>query len=140
MPVGVRCSAQGQSTQCLSRWCSTQAQNPSDGICTGNCRTAADCPAGWACGWDDAGPQTVADVCQPLLRTGQLIACTVDAQDRNDCYSKTCAADPGLTGYCTAFCMDVNYAAQPQRCPSGWSCVAVDLGGGTTGYACEAPP
>ena len=138
MPVGIRCSAQGQSTQCLSRWCSTQAQRPSDGICTANCRTAADCPRGWACGWDDLGPQTVVDVCQPLLRQGQLIACTVDAQNRNDCYSKTCATDTGTTGYCTAFCMDVNFTAQPERCPTGWRCVAVDLGG-ATGYACEAP-
>jgi hypothetical protein len=131
---------QGSSNQCLSRWCSTQPQAPqSDGACTSNCRTAADCPDGWACGWDEAGPQSVVDVCQPLESAGHVLSCFEDASQRNNCYSKVCALTAGTTGYCTAFCMSTTYVAEPARCPAGWSCVAVLLDPTTTGYACERP-
>lgn len=130
-PITSGCSPQGNSNQCISRWCSTQAQNPASGICTGNCSSQADCPPGWACGLDDNGAGVV-DRCQPV---GQ--SCTV-VSGTNDCFSKTCATGTPSGDYCTAFCMDSSFNQQPARCPPGWSC----LDEGTAGaplWVCERP-
>jgi len=131
--VGTACTAQGLSTQCITRWCSTQAQNPSDGVCTNVCRDALDCPSGWACGLDDDGLGGVIDVCQPVGG-----ACTEDTNGNNDCYSKNCSITSGNSGYCTALCMNGFLQQESARCPSGWACNAVPVGMDTW-YACESP-
>jgi hypothetical protein len=116
-PLGGQCNAQGLSNQCISRWCSTSALSPTTGVCLGNCTTAADCPRGFACGWDDANPGVV-DRCQPVG-----LACTVDGMGNNSCVSKTCAQGTPQGDYCVAFCMDTNFNPQPQRCPANWNCI-----------------
>lgn len=129
-PVATACNSQGVSNQCISRWCSNSALTPNAGICTSNCSTAADCPAGWACGFDDAA-SGVADRCQPIGN-----ACTVDGAGNNNCYSKTCAQGTPQGDYCTAFCMDVNFNAVPARCPTGYSCIN-EGGTGSPLWVCE---
>jgi hypothetical protein len=128
--VGTPCTAQGPSTECVSRFCITQQTTPTDGVCTAECQDATDCPdAGWACGLDDNGPNTVS-VCQPV---GMM--CT-DNGTTNDCYSKNCLITSGNTGYCTALCMNASLMEQSQRCPPSMTCVAVPMGT-QTWYACQ---
>lgn len=131
-PVASTCTAQGNSTQCISRWCSTQPQVPTSGICTGNCSAATDCPAGWACGLDDNGASVV-DRCQPVG-----MPCNVNGGGFNNCFSKTCATGTPQGDYCTAFCMDGLGNPQPARCPAGWLCN--DYGTATDPlWVCEQP-
>ncbi|MDP1822480.1 MAG: hypothetical protein Q8L48_04540 [Archangium sp.] len=132
-PVASMCNVQGNTTQCISRWCSTQPQVPTSGICTGSCSAATDCPPGWACGLDDNGGAGVVDRCQPIGMT-----CNVNTGGFNNCYSKTCATGTPQGDYCTAFCMDGLGNQQAARCPPGWVC----LDEGTAGnplWVCEQP-
>jgi hypothetical protein len=131
-PVASSCNAQGNTTQCISRWCSTQPQVPTQGICTGNCSAATDCPGGWACGLDDNGGGVV-DRCQPIGMT-----CNVNGGGFNNCFSKTCATGTPQGDYCTAFCMDGLGNQQPARCPPGWVCLNEGMAGNPL-WVCEQP-
>jgi hypothetical protein len=125
-PVATSCS---NANQCISRWCSTLGTAPSMGICTGNCSTASDCPAGWACGLADDGV-TSFNRCQPIG-----MSCAVSGGN-NDCYSQVCATGTPQGDYCVAFCMDANGNPQPSRCPATYTCV--DEGtAGSPAWVCE---
>ncbi len=109
-PVGAACSTNGPSTTCVSRWCSANAQQPTMGLCTGQCLLASDCASGQAC-------DGTIERCVPVGET-----CTVNGSMLNSCYSQTCLTG-GPRDYCTAFCQSANGTPNPARCPTGWTCV-----------------
>ena len=127
--VGATCTAQGVSTECITRFCAAQQTTPTDGVCVAECRDDLDCPDGYGCGLDDNGSVTVS-MCQPI---GE--ACT-DNGTTNDCYSKTCAIVSGNTGYCTVLCMNDQLVEESARCPPAYQCVSVPVSG-QTWYACS---
>jgi hypothetical protein len=120
------------SNNCVSRFCGTSKQNPSDGICEGTCSSATDCPAGWGCGLDDDGMGGVVSVCQPVGTS-----CNANG-GVNNCYSQTCALSTPDAGYCTVLCMTGTGVEEPARCPAGYTCVDESAGGPPL-FACETP-